>query len=81
MRIGKAIEHPRDACVLPSNMPTPGRTKVKYALGMAMQIAVLIASAIKAKQPNPGKETEKGYGAPFLAKATMPAHRTLTNRT
>jgi hypothetical protein len=48
---------------------------------MAIQIAVLIASAIKAKQPNPGKETEKGYGAPFLAKATMPAHRTLTNRT
>lgn len=33
MRIGKAIEHPHDACVLPSNMPTPGRTKVKYALG------------------------------------------------
>ena len=36
MRIGKAIEHPHDACVLPSNMPTPGRTKVKYALGMAV---------------------------------------------
>jgi hypothetical protein len=62
MRIGKAIEHPHDACVLPSNMPTPGRTKVKYALGTAVQIAVLIASAIKAKQPNPEKKREKDTG-------------------
>jgi len=28
-----------------------------------------------------GKETEKGYGARFWPKLTMPAHRTLTSRT
>jgi len=59
MRIGKAIEHPHDACVLPSNMPRPRQTKVKYALGAALPIAVLVAAALKTKHRNPGKKRGK----------------------
>lgn len=62
MRIGKVIEHPHDACVLPSSLPTPRRTKVKYALGVAVPLAVLVASVVKAKQPNPEKKRNKNAG-------------------
>jgi hypothetical protein len=60
MRIGKAIEHPHDACVLPSNMPRPRQTKVKYALGAALPLAVLVAAALKTKHQNSGKKRKKG---------------------
>ena len=59
MGIGKAIEHSHDACVLPSNMPTLRQTKVKYVLGVAVPLAVLAVSALKAEQPNPKTKREK----------------------
>jgi hypothetical protein len=38
MRIGKALDHSHDACVIPPNMPKPVKTKLRYALGVAVPV-------------------------------------------
>lgn len=51
MRIGKPIDHSHDACVVPAGMPGMRKTKVKYALGVGLPLAVLIGSALARKKP------------------------------
>jgi hypothetical protein len=50
MRIGKAIDRSHDACVLPAGMPRPRKTKLAYALGVAVPVAVLVGAALTAKK-------------------------------
>jgi hypothetical protein len=50
MRIGKAIDHTHGACVIPPNMAKPRKTKLGYALGAAVAVAVLVGAALKAKR-------------------------------
>ena len=47
MRIGKAIDHSHDAGVVPPNMPTPRKTKVKYALLAAVPAALVLGAVLK----------------------------------
>jgi hypothetical protein len=63
MRIGKAIDHSHDACVIPPNMPKPVKTKLTYALGVAVPIAVLLGAALTAKKPNAEEKRER-HGKP-----------------
>ncbi len=60
MRIGKAIAHSHDACVIPPGMPKARKTKLAYALGVAVPAAVLLGAALTAKKPaaekNPDNE-------------------------
>jgi hypothetical protein len=58
MRIGKAIDHSHDACVLPPGMPRPRKTKLAYALGVAVPVAVLVGAALTAKKPAAEKKRE-----------------------
>jgi hypothetical protein len=58
MRIGKAIDHSHDACVLPPGMPRPRKTKLAYALGVTVPVAVLIGAALTAKKPAAEKKRE-----------------------
>ena len=51
MRIGKMIDRSHEACVLPPGMPRPRRTKLAYALGIAVPLAVLVGTALRSKQP------------------------------
>src|SRR5579884_2111669 len=53
MRMGKPIDHSHDACVVPPRMPGMRKTKVKYALGVGLPLAVLIGSALARKKPKP----------------------------
>jgi len=56
MRMGEAIDRSHDACVLPAKKSNPGRTKLKYALGVGVPLAVIIGSVLKAKKSTRGKE-------------------------
>jgi hypothetical protein len=58
MRIGKAIDHPHDACVLPPGMPGHRKTKLAYALGVATPATVLAGTALTAKKPAVEKKRE-----------------------
>jgi hypothetical protein len=49
MRMGKAIDHSHDAGVVPPNLPTPRKTRIKYALLAAVPAAVVLASMLKGK--------------------------------
>jgi hypothetical protein len=51
MRIGKAIDHTHDACVIPPGKAKPRQIKLAYALGVAVPVAVLLRAALKAKKP------------------------------
>lgn len=46
MRIGKVIDHSHDACVVPKDMPTPSRTKMKYAVAAAVPVAAAVIGAM-----------------------------------
>jgi hypothetical protein len=64
MRIGKAIDHSNDGCVLPPNMPKPRGSKLKYAL-LAVPLAVVLGAAFKRKTPgdaNPKPVDESADG-------------------
>ena len=50
MRIGKMIDRSHDACVLPPGMPRPRTTKLAYALGVAVPLAVLVGASMRAKK-------------------------------
>ena len=62
MRIGKPIDHSHDACVVPAGMPGMRKTKVKYALGVGLPLAVLIGSALARKKPKP-QESRRAPGS------------------
>ena len=59
MRMGKAIDHSHDVGVVPPKLPTPRRTKVKYAMLAALPAAVMLGAALKDKKnavkPEDGK--------------------------
>jgi DNA-directed RNA polymerase subunit RPC12/RpoP len=57
MRIGKPIDHSRDAGVLPPNMPKARKTKVKYALMAGVPAAVVLGTLWKRKK-NAGKSQD-----------------------
>jgi hypothetical protein len=50
MRMGKAIDHSHDACVVPPDMPTTRKRKVKYALLAAVPAAVVLGAVLAAKK-------------------------------
>jgi hypothetical protein len=51
MRIGHAIEQTHDGSVIPRNLPSSHNTKLKFALGLSVPVAVLIGSVLRAKKP------------------------------
>jgi hypothetical protein len=51
MRMGAAIDHTHDACVIPPGMTKLRKTRLAYALGVAVPVAVLVGAALKAKKP------------------------------
>ena len=59
MRMGKAIDHSHDACVVPPNLSKPRKTKVKWALLAAVPAAVVLGAALKGSKkgvkPDDGK--------------------------
>lgn len=57
MRIGKAIDHSHDACVMPPDMRKPRTTMLAHALGLAVPVAVLLGAALRAKKPAVEKRT------------------------
>jgi hypothetical protein len=63
MRMGKAIDHSHDACVLPPKTSMPGKTKLKYALGVGVPLAVLIGSALKARKVSAERKRKEGIKA------------------
>jgi hypothetical protein len=50
MRIGKAIERSQDGGVVPPTLPTPRKTKVRYAMLAGMSAAVVLGAAWKGKK-------------------------------
>ena len=50
MRMGKAIDHSHDACVVPKGMPLPTATKVKYAVLAAVPVALVVGAIFKTKK-------------------------------
>jgi hypothetical protein len=50
MRIGKAIDQTHDACVIPPGMAKPRKTKLAYALGVALPVAVLLGAGTKGQE-------------------------------
>jgi hypothetical protein len=59
MRIGKAIDHSHAACVLPPGMPSPRKTKLAYAFGVAVPVAVLLGAPLTAKKAATEKSQSK----------------------
>ena len=60
MQIGKAIEHSHEACVVPPGMPGARKTKVKYAVGIGVPLAILIGSAFARRKPRQEKSATDG---------------------
>ena len=50
MRIGKAIDHSHEACVISPGLPKARKAKVAYALGVGIPVAVLLGAALTAKK-------------------------------
>jgi hypothetical protein len=50
MRMGAAIHHTHDAYVIPPGMARPRKTRLAYALGVAVPFAVLVGTALKTKK-------------------------------
>jgi hypothetical protein len=63
MRIGRAIDHSHDDAVVPQNMPTARKTKVKYALLAAVPAAVVLGAVLKGSKKT-AKAEEDGKADP-----------------
>ena len=50
MRMGKVIDHPHDAGVVPPNMPMARKTKVQCALVVAVPVAVALGAVVTSKK-------------------------------
>jgi DNA-directed RNA polymerase subunit RPC12/RpoP len=59
MRIGKAIDHSRDAGVVPPDLPKPLATSVKCALLAAVPAAVVLGAALTGKKKTAKPEDGK----------------------
>ena len=59
MRIGRAIDHSHDHAVVPQNMPTVRKTKVKYALLAAVPAAVVLGAVWKGSKKTAKAENGK----------------------
>jgi hypothetical protein len=60
MRMGKAIEQSHDHYVVLPKMPRSRKTKVGYALGIGVPLAVLIGSMFALRKPKPqGKADDR----------------------
>ena len=62
MRMGKAIEHSHEHCVLLPKIPPPRRTRVKYAVGIGLPLGVLIGTLFAAKKSKPEKKLTSKAG-------------------
>jgi hypothetical protein len=56
MRIGKAIHHSHAVCVIPPDIPRPRKTKLAYAFGVVVPVAVLLGLTLAAKKPGAEKK-------------------------
>jgi hypothetical protein len=63
MRIGKAIDHSRDAGVVPPDLPKPFATTIKYALLAAVPAAVVLGAAWTGKKKTAKPEGGKADAA------------------
>jgi hypothetical protein len=64
MRVGKAIDHSNDACVVP-RATLPPKTKVKYALLAAVPAAVVLGAVLTAeKKAAKADDSKADPGAP-----------------
>lgn len=57
MQVGMVINHSHDACVLPPGMPHRRKTKLAWALGLAVPVAVLVGAVLRDRKPVAGKNT------------------------
>ena len=51
MRVGKAIDHTHNDCVIAPDVAKRRKTKLAYALGVSVPVAILLGVALKAKKP------------------------------
>jgi len=51
MRLGKAIDHSQDACVIPPGVSKPRQTRLIYALGAVPVAGALLGAALAVKKP------------------------------
>ena len=72
MRMGKAIEHSHEQCVLLPKIPPPRRTRVKYAVGIGLPLGVLIGTLFAAKKPKQEKKLT-GKAGPMNAERSRRA--------
>jgi hypothetical protein len=55
MRVGKVINHTHEACVIPPQLAKRRGSKLGYALGVAVPVAVLAVAALKTTRPASGR--------------------------
>ena len=56
MRIGKVIDHSNDASVVPKGTTSPSKSKMKYAVAVAVPVAAVVVGAmLKTKKMQPQK--------------------------
>ena len=55
MRVGEAIDHTHEAYVIPPDMAKRRKSKLAYALGVAVPVSVLAVAALKTTRPASGK--------------------------
>src|SRR5215469_2210482 len=60
MRIGRAIDRTHDGSVIPKDLPPKHNTKLKFALGLSVPLAVLIGSVLRSKKPRAQSPAESG---------------------
>ena len=71
MRMGKAIGHTHEHCVVLPKMP-PRRTKVKYAVGIGLPLGFLIGTLFAAKKSKPEKNLTGKAGPKEAMNAQRP---------
>jgi hypothetical protein len=71
MRIGKPIDRSHEAGVVPPDLPTPRKTKARYALLAAVPAAILLGAAIGKKKKSAKTQTAKT--APELPEQKPPS--------
>ena len=78
MRVGHAIERTHGGSVIPKDLPAAHNTKLKFALGLSVPLAVLIGSVLHAKKPRTKNPAESGAAKPDEKSAG--AHGPATSR-
>jgi hypothetical protein len=60
MRMGKAIDHSHDVGVVPPNMPTPRRTKLRYGLLAILPASILLGTLLPRRKKATTAKPAKG---------------------